>query len=423
MKGVKTMKQIIAENGIRFVKIPAKQFKTISIRVALYRPLCKEEAAKNALLTRLLKSGTVDFPTPLALNRALDELYGATLSAGIIKRGEVSAVSFGINCIKDEFTGEAGVVQAAIRLLCQVISNPVTEGKGFSKEFFERERENLKMKIQNRINDKKTYATERCYEEMCKEEPFGVYEYGQVEDLEELTPHSLYEHYQTVLNSPMDIFVCGDADMEEIIPLFAHFKPSGNIPKTSLITEVKKVKRVTEEMDVNQGKLSIGFRTGIGADDPLFPALTLYNSILGSGVHSKLFRNVREKLSLCYYAYSRLERFKGTMMISSGIEFDKFGDAYDEILLQTEEMKQGNISDKEMSAALSSLTNQLRAMADTPAALLDYAMIQALMKNITEPDEMMNALGSVTKEQIKEVANRVTLDTVYFLKNKGGEQK
>ena len=230
------MKQIIAENGIRFVKIPAKQFKTVSIRVALYRPLCKEEAAKNALITRLLKSGTVDFPTPLALNRALDELYGATLTTGIIKRGEVSAVSFGINCIKDAFTGEAGVVQAAIRLLCQVISDPVTEDNGFSKEFFERERENLKMKIQNRVNDKKTYATERCYEEMCKNEPFGVYQYGQVEDLKGLDPKSLYEHYQEILKSPMDVFVCGDADMEEIIPLFAHFKPSGTIQKTSLIT-------------------------------------------------------------------------------------------------------------------------------------------------------------------------------------------
>ncbi len=423
MKGVRIMKQIIAENGIRFFHIPAKQFKTISIRVALYRPLCKEEAAKNALIARLLKSGTDEYPAPLALNRALDELYGATLTAGIIKRGEVSTVSFGINCIKDEFTGEAGIVQAAIRLLCQVISNPVTEENGFSKEFFERERENLKMKIQNRINDKKTYAFERCYEEMCKNEPFGVYEYGQVEDLAELTPQSLYEHYQTVLNSPMDVFVCGDADLEEIIPLFAHFKPAGSIPQTSLITEVESMKHITEELDVNQGKLSIGFRTGIGADHPLFPALYLYNSILGSGVHSKLFRNVREKLSLCYYAYSRLERLKGTMMISSGIEFDKFQDAYDEILLQTEEMKQGNISDEEMSAALSSLTNQLKAMADTPAALLDYAMIQALMKNITEPNEMINALESVAKEQIKEVANRVTLDTVYFLKNKGGNRE
>ncbi len=423
MKGVRTMKQIIAENGIRFFQIPAKQFKTISIRVALYRPLCKEEAAKNALIARLLKSGTVGFPTPLALNRALDELYGATLVADIVRRGEVSAVTFGINCIKDEFTGETGVVQAAIRLLCQVISNPVTEGKGFSKEFFERERENLKMKIQNRINDKKTYAFERCYEEMCKEEPFGVYPYGQVEDLKQLDPQSLYDHYQEILKSPMDVFVCGDADLEEIIPLFAHFSPTGSIPQTSLITEVKEVKHVTEELDVNQGKLSMGFRTGIGADDKLFPALTLYNSILGSGVHSKLFRNVREKLSLCYYAYSRLERFKGTMMISSGIEFDKFKDAYDEILLQTEEMKRGNISDEELSSARFSLTNQLRAMADTPASLLDYAMIQALMQDITDPTDMITALGCVTKEQIVEVANLVTLDTVYFLKNKGGNRE
>ncbi len=416
------MKQIIAENGIRFIQIPAKQFKTLSIRVNLYRPLCKEEATKNALITRLLKSGTVEHPTPLALNRALDELYGATLSSGIVKRGETASLSFGIQVIKDTFTGEWGTQTKAIQLLCDVISNPVTENNGFSKEFFERERENLKMKIENRVNDKKTYAFERCYEEMCKDEAFGVYEHGRIADLEQLDPVSLYQHYQKIIQSPMDVFVCGDVSLEEIIPLFSQFSPSGTIPSTHVIKDVKEVKRINDEMDVNQGKLSMGFRTGIDADSPLFPALMLYNSILGSGVHSKLFRNVREKLSLCYYAYSRLERFKGTMMISSGIEFDKFKDAYDEILLQTEEMKQGNISDEELSSALSSLTNQLTAMADTQGALLDYAMIQAMMKTPSDSEEMIQTLSAVTKEQIIQVAQGVTLDTVYFLKNKGGKE-
>ena len=416
------MKQSIAENGIRFFHIPAKQFKTISIRVNLYRPLCKEEATKNALITRLLKSGTKNHPSPLALNRALDELYGATLSTGIAKRGEVAALSFAVQVIKDAFTGESGAQTKAIQLLCDVISNPVTEQDGFSKEFFERERENLKMKIENRVNDKKTYATERCTEEMCKNEAFGVYQYGRIEELNELDPVSLYQHYKEVLQSPMDVFVCGDVELKEIIPLFSQFNPSGTIPSTQVIKEVTEVKRINEEMNVNQGKLSMGFRTGIEADSPLYPALMLYNSILGSGVHSKLFRNVREKLSLCYYAYSRLERFKGIMVISSGIEFDKFKDAYDEILLQAEEMKRGNISEEELSSALSSLTNQFTAMADTQGALIDYTMNQAMLNTPSEPKEMIEKLSAVTKEQIIEVAQGVTLDTVYFLKNKGGQQ-
>lgn len=417
------MKQCITENGIRFYAIPADRFKTVSIRVNLYRPLCREEAAKNALITRLLKSATAQYPTPLSLNRALDELYGANLFADIVKRGETAALSFGLNVIKDKFTGDQGTEQKAVQLLCQVISAPLVQDGGFCKEFFEVERENLKNKISNRINDKKTYAMERCYEEMCRKEPFGEYEYGKIEDLNELTPQSLYQHYLSVLHSPMDVFVCGSGDLEKIIPLFSGFTPCGTIPETSLIKEVKQVREVTEEMDVNQGKLSMGFRTGIGADDPSFPALYLYNSILGSGVHSKLFRNVREKRSLAYYAFSRLERFKGTMLISSGIEVGKFPEAYDEILLQTEEMKQGHISDEELSSALSSITNQLRAIQDSPSALLDYDMIQALTKKYTSSEDMIQELQKVTKEQIASAAQNVKLDTVYFLKNKGGNEQ
>lgn len=412
---------MISENGIRFFQIPAKQFKTISVRTVFYRPLCREEAAKNALITKLLKSGTVRYPSPLLLNRALDDLYGASLTSGIIKKGEVTAVSFDISCIKDSFVDEPGNELAAIRLLCNVISEPVIENDGFSVEFFKRECENLKMKIQNRINDKKSYAEERCYEEMCKEEAFGIEKYGRIEDLEQLNPQILYRHYQTLLQSPMDVFVCGDTNLEDIVPLFSSFRPSGAIPSTSLITQVRNVKHVTEEMDVNQGKLSMGFRTGIGADDPRFPALYLYNSILGAGVHSKLFRNVREKRSLCYYAYSRLERLKGTMMISSGIEFDQYDEAYREILLQVENMKLGNISEQERTEALSSLTNQLKALSDTPAALLAYAMTQALIEQEPNPEDMIRKLESVTIEQIREAAQTVALDTVYFLKNKKEE--
>lgn len=415
------MNQCIVKKGIRFYFIPADRFKTVSVRVNLYRPLCREEAAKNALIARLLKAACAPYPSPLALNRALDELYGASLSAEIVKRGETAALSFGLNYVKDAYTGEQGTEQAALRLLCQVIGEPLLEEGGFSKEFFQLERENLKRQILNRINDKKTYAMERCYEEMCREEPFGVYEYGKAEDLDSLTPQSLYRHYQEILKSPMDVFVCGDADQDQIISLFtAVFQPSQPMPTTSVIKEVSRVHRVTEELDVNQGKLSLGFRTGTGPDDPEFPALYLYNSILGSGVHSKLFRNVREKLSLAYYAFSRLERFKGVMLISSGIEFDKFQQTYEEILLQMEEMKQGNISDEELSSANSSIANQLRAINDTPSALLDYAMIQALMKEETSPEEMIQKLKKVTKEQIAAAAQKVQLDTVYFLKNKGG---
>lgn len=417
------MQAPIIQNGIRFFVIPAKQFKTVSVRVNLYRPLCREEAAQNALITRLLKSATAQYPTPLALNRALDELFGASLSADIVKQGETAALSFGLSYLKDRYTGEEGTEQAAIRLLCQVIAQPLVQEGGFSPELFRIERENLKQKIQNRVNDKKTYARERCYEEMCRQEPFGIYEYGKIEDLVSLTPQGLYRHYQEILSSSMDVFLCGEVEPEQVIPFFTeHFAPRGALPQTRLTAPLPAPQTVTEEMEVNQGKLCLGFTTGVGADDPAFPALYLYNSIFGADVHSKLFQNVREKRSLAYYAYSGLERFKGILLVSSGIECNKFQEAYDEIMLQADAMRKGEFTNEEQKLSLRSIANRLRAMKDSPGALLSYAMTQALLPNPREPEQLMKALSAVTKEEIQAVAQQVQLHTVYFLKNQGGKQ-
>ena len=221
----------------------------------------------------------------------------------------------------------------------------------------------------------------------------------------------------------MDVFLCGEVEPEQVIPFFTeHFAPRGALPQTRLTAPLPAPQTVTEEMEVNQGKLCLGFTTGVGADDPAFPALYLYNSIFGADVHSKLFQNVREKRSLAYYAYSGLERFKGILLVSSGIECDKFQEAYDEIMLQADAMRKGEFTNEEQKLSLRSIANRLRAMKDSPGALLSYAMTQALLPNPREPEQLMKALSAVTKEEIQAVAQQVQLHTVYFLKNQGGKQ-
>ena len=419
MKGIE--RQEIAR-GVTLYHIPADRFKTVGITVNLYRPLSSAEATKNALLPRVLKCGCEGYDAPHKLNLALENLYGATLSAGVNKKGEATALTFRMEYVAGRYLDEPGIDEKALTLLCDVIQRPALENGMFMQEYLSLEKENLKNIIEGRINDKREYAQWRCYEEMCRKEAYGVSEYGDVTHLESISNASLYAHYQDILSSRIDVFVCGEADMEMVSRVLGQrFAGAGmdKYPSTQIVSEVGEVRHVTDELDVEQGKLSLGFRTGIAPTDDRYYSLALYNSILGSGAHSKLFNNVREKLSLAYYVFSRLERFKGTMMISSGIEIPSYQAAYDEIMAQMEAIGRGEITDAEFMASKNSMKNMIRSLADAPRLLQDYYLGQLMAGTDDDLEDFVQKIESVTREQVVDVSKNIKLDTVYFLKNKG----
>ena len=418
MKGIE--RQEIAR-GVTLYHIPADRFKTVGITVNLYRPLSSAEATKNALLPRVLKCGCEGYDAPHKLNRALENLYGATLSAGVNKKGEATALTFRMEYVAGRYLDEPGIDEKALTLLCDVIQRPALENGMFMQEYLSLEKENLKNIIEGRINDKREYAQWRCYEEMCRKEAYGVSEYGDVTHLESISNASLYAHYQDILSSRIDVFVCGEADMEMVSRVLGQrFAGAGmdKYPSTQIVSEVGEVRHVTDELDVEQGKLSLGFRTGIAPTDDRYYSLALYNSILGSGAHSKLFNNVREKLSLAYYVFSRLERFKGTMMISSGIEIPSYQAAYDEIMAQLAAVQAGRLEDWELEGARSTLLNAYASMGDSQGKLENFYLGQAATGQEDTPELLAEQVRHVTAERIFDAMQTVSLDTVYFLKGK-----
>ena len=260
---------------------------------------------------------------------------------------------------------------------------------------------------------------------MCKGEPYAISGLGTIEGIEKITPESLYDYYrQMVAESVIDIFVCGEADAEKIaaeikeidIPL-----KKAERPKTDILKKSGDVRHITEKMKITQGKLSIGFRTNIKPDDDDFIALMAANSVFGAGAHSKLFNNVREKLSLCYYAASQLDRLKGLMVVDAGIEFKNFQKAYDEILVQLEAVKKGDISDFELESSISALVNSYRSAYDDPRFLQGIWLGEFAAGTNMTPEDYISKIEKVTKGDIVRAMNRVEQDTVYFLTGKGDE--
>ena len=346
--------KILEINGIRVLNIKSNRFKTNTINVFFRDNLNTDSVALNALFPSVLRRGCKGLPTIKDINLYLEELYGAVFDCGIVKKGEKQIIHFYFEYVSDKYTSDGHRnFEKALYFLMNIIYRPALQDGSFNAQYVKQEKSNLMMLIQSRTNDKVQYALDRCYELMCKDEPFGLYEYGTVKQIENITPNELYKHYKEKVSTlPIDIFITGelfDSDIEILkksLNSIERSAPKGLI--TSIVKKsIDKVRYFEDVMDVNQAKLSLGFRTNITAQEEDYYALLVYNGILGGGMHSKLFQNVREKAGLAYYVFAGLEKFKGLMIIGSGIDVREKEHAKELILKQLDEIQAGNITDYE----------------------------------------------------------------------------
>ena len=393
--------------GVRLTAVHTNKFKSNLLSLSLLSPLKAETASANALLPYVLRRGTERHPDMESLSAALDDLYGGSIEPSVRKKGETQAVGFVASFLDDAFApGQTRILEDAAQLLGDLFLRPATDKGGFRSDYVEGERANLIDRIQAQINEKRAYSLLRLSQEMCANEPYGVDKLGDEEHAAALTPVSLWARYQALLSTaPVELYYCGSAPADRAAEAL-----------TAALAGL-----VTESLDVTQGKLALGFRTGgscVWEDD--FPALMVFNAVYGGTPTSKLFLNVREKLSLCYFASSILEKCKGILMVSSGIEFGNYEKAKAEILTQLENCRQGAIEDWELVAARQAIISSLSATLDAQGRLEDFWLGQAVAGLEEEPQALAQRIAAVTKEQVVAVANKLELDTIYFLKGKEG---
>jgi predicted Zn-dependent peptidase len=381
-----------------------------------------------ALTPFVLRRGTSSLPETKQFRERQDDLYGAGFGFDIYKRGDYQIVQFRMDMIHDDFVSDSGsMLEQAVQFVGEAITDPVLENGAFRTKYVEAEKDTLRKRIEAIINDKIRYAAERCMEEMCKNEPYRLHPLGKVADLAALTPESLYASYkQWLAESPIDVYVVGNTTLAEVKPLVeSAFK--WNRPQSVAYNQkpehrqVEQVNTVVERLDVTQGKLNMGLRTYVTYSDDDYPAMLMYNGILGGYPHSKLFLNVREKESLAYYASSRLDGHKGILTIQSGIEFANYEKAVDIIQKQIAQMNEGQYSDLELSQTRAMISNQLRESQDSAYETISLDFNNQLSGKVRSAAELIEQIGRVDVEAIRRVAQGVKLDTVYFLRDRKGE--
>ena len=402
------------------------RFKQGCLSFQLVRQMQTEEAALNALLPAVLLRGTRRCPDLRSITEYLDELYGASVSPLVRRVGDYQTTGLYCGFMDDRFAlpGDK-VLEPMLNFLEEVLLDSPLENGAFLPAFVESEKKNLIATIESERNDKRAYSMSRLLRILCREDTFGVPRLGEAEQVEQITPQSLYEHYRNILKtSPIEIFYVGSAEKEQVaqalMPLLTKLERACEPLAAQTPFHPCEKQDVVEIMDVSQGKLCMGFVTPIINREREFAAMQLFNVIYGSGMTSKLFVQVREKMSLCYSIGSGYYGTKGILVVSAGIDFDKEQLTREETLRQLKIAQEGGITERELRSAKEALLSSLRGTHDSPGAIEGFYATAALSGLIFSHSEYMEAVEAATVADVVACANSLELHTTYFLK--GGSQ-
>lgn len=413
-------------DGLRVHVLPTDKFKTTTVVLNVLAPLKAETVTLNSLIPAVLQRGTRTLPSVKALTERLDDLYGASLDSAMFKLGERQVAQFELEVPNEKYLAHApDILDEGLQLMADVLLDPVLDHGVFRSSFVELEKEALRKRIESLFNNKGRYASIRCIEAMCAHEDFRLYSYGRLEDLQAIDARRLTDHYRNWLRtSPMDVYVIGDVDPAKVEALL---RRKLKLPERHVATVPATVvkpradgapKEIVDRFEVNQGQLVMGFRTPVTFDAADYPRMVVYNGVLGGYAHSKLFVNVREKASLAYSAFSRYESHKGMLMIQAGINIENYEQALAIIKEQLRAIAQGDVCADELVQTKEMLKNDYREMADSPGAMAHYAYVQGIERTDWPVEDLLARIDQVEPDDLKAMAALLSLDTVYFLRDK-----
>lgn len=408
--------------GITLRCFPDHRFKQGCLSVQFIRPMCREEAALNALIPAVLLRGCESCPDMHDVILRLDDLYGASAGTLVRRIGDYQATGLSCSFIEDRFTLEGdSVLSPMIEFIGQLLFQPVLENGVFLSRYVESEKRNLILTIESQLNDKRAYASAQMMKKMCAADSYGIPRLGEKEQVAAITPQSAYDHYRKVLReSPVHLFYVGSAQPEQVARLLTDLFQ--NLERTPVSLPAQTPFRdggageYSENMDVAQGKLCMGFVSPITLRDDNFAPMQVMNVILGAGMTSKLFMQVREKLSLCYDIGSGYHGSKGILMVSAGIDSRQEMLVRQQVLEQLAACQNGDISSQELTAAKEAIVSQLRATHDSPGSIESYYATAALSGLTMTPAEYMAAVEKVTVQDVAAAAGTLRQHTVYFLR-------
>ena len=419
---VNEIKRFELSDGVIGNFIPTTRFKTARLSVSFYVPMREDTASAYALLPFILTGCGKEYPTSRIISRHLDNLYNAALACECTKMGDLQLLSVSITCMENKYALDGSdIILKCANMLSSLIFNPLCDEGGFEEQNFEKEKRLMLERIDSEINNKRSYALSRCVAEVCKGEPCSIPRYGSRQGQVDLTRGELYAAWETLLRTAyVRIGYLASEENEKVFDILGKAfsdldRKVVNINNPIVSPAKETVSEIHDRMPVKQGKLVLGFRTNIHGGDKDTYKVMVTTDLFGGGPYSRLFDNVREKMSLCYYCAARANRGKGYMTVDSGVEFDNMDKTHNEILNQLDIVCKGEFDDEALAASKRALCDTFRGAEDSQPLIDRWHADRLFVADAPSPDEVATLINSVTKEDVIETAKTFKLDTVYRL--------
>lgn len=408
--------------GVQLHLLPTDKYKTIRITLKFKAPLKKETITQRTMIANLLEISSKRYPTQTAFRSELSELFGASFGTAVSRKGNQHILTVSLNIVNEKYlTMGNGITEKAVQFLEEVLFHPNVEEQHFDQTTFKREKEKLRDDYDGLYDDKQTYASLALQALLFEDSSQKVPSIGTAEDLEKITSSSLYQYYQSMIqNDEVDIYVMGDVEQDEIVAYFKNFSFDARqiAPRSPFYqtTSTSELREKTEEQEVTQAKLNLGYTTSVFYHGEDYYAGQVFNGLFGGFPHSKLFMNVREKESLAYYAASSLDTFRGVMVVQTGIDGKESEKVKAIVAEQLYDMQAGDFTETAFLQTKNMLKNQLIQSEDNPGSVIEriYANQLALGKTVSL-QEWIDGIEMVTREQVIEVAKKVKLKGIFFL--------
>lgn len=420
------MRQRYEMDGYTLHIIPSKKFKNITISLKLKNLLQKETTTIRTLLSFMLTTGTLEYPSTQTFSQHLEDLYGAKFGSNIGTKGKSQIINLTSICINEEYLPyKDTLLEEQIKIMKDVLLHPNASNNAFDPKSFEIKKKELKERLRANNDDKFTYSLEKLFQYMGEKDILGISSTGYIEEVDNITNEEVYNYLQNCLKEDQKhVYVVGDVD-ESIVDIFKkhlHFSRANEDNGSSNIFESKKteVLEIIEKQDITQSKLNLGYTIDSDFIHANHYAFTVFNAIFGGFSQSRLFKVVREENSLCYYVSSSYDAFNGIMIVNAGIEGKDYEKACQLISEELENMKQGNFQENDITIAKKMLANALTKANDEPVSMIALAFNRDIVHKNETNEEYLDKLMHVTREEIMKVAKTVTLDTIFLLT--GGAQ-
>lgn len=412
--------QVIDKTSYKLHFIKTNRFRTITFRIGIKQELDKKDITKRNILADLLIYSTKEYNTRKKMVEKLQDLYSAQLYSRTFRNGNYNSININLTILNEKYT-EKGMLEESIKMLSSVLFNPNIENNSFEEESFKFIKKSNELSIKTIKENPSRYSCIRLLEEMDPDAPYSTREFGYIDELETITKENIIDYYNKVINnSIVDIYVIGNFDsdeMEKYLDKYIKFKNS-NSQNKNIIIEHEKFRESTkiekEEINNSQSKLTIGCKISKLTDKERNYVLSLYNIILGSSPESKLFKNVREKYSLCYHISSSLNKLDNLLLIRSGINKNNFEKVFDLIKKEMKDMENGNFSEQSIENAKNIYITRLNEILDDQDAIIDtYTAVDAL--KMGDIEQRKKDILTVTKEEIVNISKKINIDTVFLL--------